>query len=413
MNRPVKERKKVVITGMGVISTAGYDLDSFWNTLYNGKVTYGKMDDYKDNKNYRINIGARIKDTAWYSQLTESFDSSMGMASNYAVFCTNKALENAGLDMTMLPSGRTTVSIGTTMGEVQVEEKISELRKQMPINEIPHKLLKQYSTDNIGKNVQKAIKAKGTNYNVPTACAAGNYSITLASKLIESGQIDVAVAGGVDVFSRVAFTGFQRLLSLAPDFCRPFDKNRKGLVVGEGCGIFILESADFARARGAKAIGEILGSGLTSDRYHMTAPHPEGDGAVRAMNIALKEAQLSLEDIDYISAHATGTPINDKIEVKAMEKVFGINKIPPTSSIKSMLGHAMGAASALELIASLQMMERGVILPTVNYVEKDPQCSIDCVPNSPRASKLNYALSNSFAFGGQVSSLIVKRGGLL
>jgi 3-oxoacyl-[acyl-carrier-protein] synthase II len=186
--------------------------------------------------------------------------------------------------------------------------------------------------------------------------------------------------------------------------------NRKGLVVGEGCGMIIMESFDAARARGAKIWGEVIGVGLSTDCYHMTSPHPAGEGAIAAMKNALNDAQIAAESIDYISAHGTGTPTNDKVETKALASVFGVDRIPPASSIKSMLGHAMGAASILEAIACLLMLEKQTILPTANYLEPDNDCRLDCVPNKPRKAKLNCVMSNAYAFGGQNSTIVIKRG---
>ncbi len=401
---------QTVITGMGVISSAGVGLDEFWNNLKAGKITYGDIEEYKNNKNYRITVGARVSDEKWKDNLNQEYRNKYGKASQYAVSASLSALEDAGLRVGEYASDRIAIVIGTTMGEIQVEEEISLLRHSSGLEEIPQHLLKHYKTANISCSVREALQAEGPVYTVPAACAAGNYAMAFGKHLMEMGYADIVVAGGVDVFSRVAFTGFQRLLSLAPDICRPFDKGRKGLVVGEGCGIAVLERESSAKARGARIHGVLSGVGLSSDRYHMTSPHPDGDGAIRAMRSALAEAGIMPGDIDYVSAHGTGTPANDRIECKALEAVFGEGRIPPVSSIKSMIGHAMGAASSLELIASIQMMRQGIMLPTINYSEPDPECRVDCVPNISRKESMKYILSNSFAFGGQVSSIVVKGG---
>lgn len=400
----------VFVTGMGLVSTAGHSIYEFWKTLSEGIVTYKQIDEYKDNPNFRIKIGARIEDSTWSNRVAEEYQIKYGRASNYAISAASAALEDAGLTCRDLPFGRTAVCIGTTMGEIQVEEEITKICCDSEHNTVGRQLLGKYHTHQISSSVREAIKSSGPVYVVPTACAAGNYAIALGMQLIQSGIADVAIVGGVDVFSRVAFTGFQRLLSLTPDLCRPFDRCRKGLVVGEGAGIVVLENVNHAKARSARVRGEVLSVGLTSDRYHMTSPHPEGDGAVRAMNKALKDAGILPGDIDYVSAHGTGTPANDRIESKALKKVLGDHFKQPVSSIKSMLGHAMGAASALELIASLLMMECNTMLPTVNYADADPECDIDCVPNFARKGKVECVLSNSFAFGGQSSSLIARKG---
>lgn len=398
-----------VVTGMGVVSTAGFDLETFWDTLEAGRITYGEVDDFKNNSNYRITIGAVINDMSWNGNVPEDIKKHFGKASNYAVSTVGRAMENAGLKAEYLPKGRTAIVFGTTMGEIQVEEQITRLKSAGGLASVPDTLFSQYRSDNISLAVNQAFGISGPVYTVSAACAAGNYAIGLGKRLIEWGNADVAIVGGVDVFSQVAFTGFQRLLSLAPDVCRPFDLNRKGLVVGEGCGVLILEREGWRRAQEAYTCGRVIGVGLASDRYHMTSPHPDGDGAARAIRQSLNEAGLRPGQIDYISAHGTGTKANDRIEIKALAEVFGFNRIPPASSIKSMLGHTMGAASALELIASFLMLKKSVMLPTVNYETPDPECAIDCIPNEARKREMRFILSNSFAFGGQTSSIIISK----
>ena len=400
----------VAVTGMGTISSAGTNLDDFWKTLESGTITYKEIEEYVDDKNYRTKIGARIEDEIWECILPNEYKLRYGRATQYCISAVASAIENANINIREISCLRVGIVISTTMGEIQVEEQLSVIKQGEGPDKIPQKLLSQYRTDNIVSALTNAFNISGPVYMVPAACAGGNFAVGLGKRLLEWDEADIVIAGGVDVFSRVAFTGFQRLLSLASDMCRPFDKDRKGLVLGEGCGIVIMEKTNLARARKAKIFGELVGIGLTSDRFHMTAPHPQGDGAVRAMDQAIKEADISPKDIDYISAHGTGTAANDKVEVKALERIFGSNKVPPLSSIKSMIGHPMGAAGVIELIASLQMMEKNTILPTVNYSTPDPECDIDCVPNSSRKANLDCILSNSFGFGGQSSSVIIKRG---
>jgi 3-oxoacyl-[acyl-carrier-protein] synthase II len=219
----------------------------------------------------------------------------------------------------------------------------------------------------------------------------------------------VAICGGVDPFSRIAFTGFNRLLSLTPDKCRPFSKNRKGLVVSEGAGVLILEERERALARGSHVYCEIAGYGLGMDAYHMTAPHPEGVGAFDSIQRALADASLGPGEVDYISAHGTGTPANDKTESIAIKKTFGTDRSIPVSSIKSMIGHTMGAASAIEAVMTCLSLERGTLLPTMNWEIQDEDCIADCVPNQSRPFQGKTAISNSFAFGGNTSCLVLKK----
>lgn len=400
----------IAITGMGVISSAGTNLEDFWKTLESGTITYKEIKEFREDKNYRIKIGARIEDDVWQARIPNEYKRTYGRASQYCISAAASAIENADINLKELSKLRVAVVISTTMGEIQVEEQLSVIQQREGMDKIPQELLTQYRTDHIVSALTNVFHISGPVYMVPAACAGANFAIGLGRRLIEWDEADLVITGGVDVFSRVAFTGFQRLLALTPDLCRPFDKNRKGLVLGEGCGIVILERTRSAKARKAKIWGELAGVGLTSDRFHMTAPHPQGDGAIRAINQAIKEADISPNDIDYILAHGTGTAANDKVEVKALETIFGSRKIPPLSSIKSMIGHPMGAAGAIGLIASLQMMGNNTMLPTVNYSTPDPDCDIDCVPNISRKANLDCILCNSFGFGGQSSSILIKKG---
>jgi len=400
---------RVVITGMGVISSAGVNLGDFWETLESGRVVYGEIAEYKNDNNYRIKIGSKIEGDLWQGGIPGDLIGKLGKAAGYCLSASLSALENADIEPGNLSKLRTAVVLSTTMGEIQVEEQLSIIKSRDGINKVPQAFFEQYKLENILSAMCDFYGVSGPMYMVPAACAGGNYAVGLGKSILEWGEADIVIAGGFDVFSKVAFTGFQRLLSLAPDFCKPFDRDRKGLVLGEGCGIVILEKESSAKARNVRIYCDLAGVGLTSDRHHMTAPHPEGDGAVRAMDSAINAAGITSGEICYVSAHGTGTPSNDKIEVKALETVFGSGKVPPLSSIKSMVGHPMGAAGAIELIASVLMMEKGIMVPTVNYCNPDSECDIDCVPNKPRKARLNYILSNSFGFGGQSSSLVIRK----
>jgi 3-oxoacyl-[acyl-carrier-protein] synthase II len=245
---------------------------------------------------------------------------------------------------------------------------------------------------------------------VSTACAAGNYAIGHAADLLRMDLVDLMIAGGTDPLSRIAFTGFNSMLAVAPEKCQPFDRHRKGMCVSEGCAMLVLEPLERARQRGARIYAEVAACGISNDAHHMTSPHPKARGAISATMNAFREAGLSAEQVDYISAHGTGTPANDRIETAAIKTVWkDTAHHTPVSSIKSMLGHTMGAASAIEAVACALAIERGVIPPTINYQDRDPECDLDYVPNVAREVKVNIALSNSFAFGGNCSALILKR----
>jgi 3-oxoacyl-[acyl-carrier-protein] synthase II len=328
----------------------------------------------------------------------------MGKGSQFAVTAASEALEDAGIFDGI--TNRIGVSLGTTGGEIQILEKINQDRfdgRNVYAREfLPH------PCQNIPANVARIFGLHGPNLMIPTACAAGNYAIGYACDLIRSNRAEVMLAGGADPFSKVAFTGFARLGAIAPEKCQPFDKNRKGMMVGEGAGILVLETYERARNRGVEPYAEVIGYGLSCDGYHMTTPHPEGIGAIAAMEKALQAAGIEPGEVDYINAHGTGTPANDRSEAIAIKKVFKDRKIL-VSSIKSMIGHTMGAASAIETIACALALKNGIVPPTVNYENPDPECDVDCVPNTPREVAIRIALNNAYAFGGNNSSLVLRK----
>jgi 3-oxoacyl-[acyl-carrier-protein] synthase II len=312
------------------------------------------------------------------------------------------------LNLNSLDRERTGVAIGTTMGESRILEGIDEVWVKKGESAIEPDLIPRLPANVISSNVAIEFKLKGPNYLISTACAAGNYAIGYAYDLIKKGAVDIMFAGGADGFSRIAFTGFNRLLAIAPDFCRPFDKNRKGMMVGEGAAILVLETLEAALKRKADIYAEVLGYGLSCDAHHMTAPH--APGITKAIENALRDSGLAPEDVNYFNAHGTGTSANDKEECLAIKNVFGAySKKIPVSSIKSMLGHTMGAASAIEAAACCLSVSTDIIPPTINYETPDPECDIDCVPNVSRKMKVDIALNSASAFGGNNACLVLKK----
>jgi len=264
----------------------------------------------------------------------------------------------------------------------------------------------QSFVNNIPVNIALEFKFNGRNRIFTTACAAGNYAISYGFDLLRLGDCDFVVAGGADSFSRIAFTGFDKVNAIAPEKCQPFDKNRKGMIPGEGAGILILETLKSAQKRSAHIYAEVLGCGLSCDAFHMTQPLVEG--IAECMENALFVSSVKKKDVDYICAHGTGTIHNDKAECGAINKVFDHRRIP-VNSCKSMLGHTMGAASAIEAIACCLAVKNDIIPPTINFETPDPECDIDCVPNKAREQKVNIALNNGFAFGGNHACLVLKK----
>jgi len=293
------------------------------------------------------------------------------------------------------------------MGERPLEETVDVWVKQGLDNISKSKIL-QSPANNIPANVAIHFKLEGPNYLIPTACAAGNYAIGYGFDFIKRGDLEYAVVGGADAFSSLAFVGFHRIYAMASEKCQPFDKNRKGMLVGEGAAVLFLESLESATRRNADIYAEIPGYGISCDAFHMTASKAEG--IEKAMMNALKYTRTDLDEVDYINAHGTGTQGNDKTECAAIKRVFRSRyKSIPVSSIKSMLGHPMGAASAIEALTCCLTVKENTIPPTINFETPDPQCDIDCVPNTAKVKKVNIALNNGFAFGGNNSCLVVKK----
>jgi 3-oxoacyl-[acyl-carrier-protein] synthase II len=294
------------------------------------------------------------------------------------------------------------------MGSVQTSEVINEMIVLHGNKDISKDLICQVPTHSTPAAVAKEFNLSGPNLMFSTACAAGNYAIGYGFDLIKMEKADVILAGGSDPFSKVAFTGFNQLSAVAPEKCQPFDKNRKGMMVAEGAGILVLESLESALQRKAKIYAEILGYGLSCDAMHMT--QPSVDGIAACMKKAMVESDIKPDSVDYINAHGTGTAANDRAECAAIKEVFGDSyRRIPVSSIKSMLGHTMGAASAIEAITCVLAVGNNIIPPTINYETSDPECDIDCVPNQAREHNIVITMNNSYAFGGNNASLIVKK----
>jgi 3-oxoacyl-[acyl-carrier-protein] synthase II len=294
------------------------------------------------------------------------------------------------------------------MAESQIFQKLNASWIKDGITAIDVSQIGILSADNLARSVAEELSISGPTSMVTTACAAGNYAIGYAFDRIRLGQARLMLAGGSDAFSRIAFIGFNRLLAVAADKVRPFDKDRKGMMVGEGSGVLVIESLESALKRNAPVYAEILGYGLSCDAHHMTAPYSEG--IAEAIEKSLKESGVASGEVDYFNAHGTGTPANDKEECLAIKKVFGEHyKKLAVSSIKSSLGHTMGAASAIEAAACALAVKNDVIPPTINFQTPDPDCDIDCVPNSARKQKVDIALNSASAFGGNNACLVLKK----
>ncbi len=401
---------RVVITGLGLVTPIGTGAQKFWQAAVNGENGVRPLKTF-DPTEFRTKTGGEVLDFNPTDFLSQQEINRMGRSSQFAVAATMMAIEDSGIEWAKLNPFRTAVSMGTTMGEPQILEKGINIKYQTSDpQQIPRELPRQYPCGSIPANVARKFGIKGPHMMIPTACAAGNYAIGYAFDLIKLNKADVVIAGGSDPFSGIAFTGFNRLLATTPDIVRPFDLNRAGMAVSEGAAVLVIEKLERALARGAHIYAEIPGYGLGCDAFKMTIPDPSGSGGIISLKRSVHNSGISIEDIDYISAHGTGTGENDKSETLIVKTVLGDKaKSTPVSSIKSMLGHTMGAASAIEAAACALMIEKGIALPTINYQEPDPECDLDYIPNQAREMKLDTVISNAYAFAGNTSSLVLRK----
>jgi 3-oxoacyl-[acyl-carrier-protein] synthase II len=390
--------KRVVVTGLGVVSSIGMGRDAFWNALLEGKSGASPVEQF-DTSGLDRHVAAEVKNFRPRDFLTAAETRRTGRCSQMALAAARMAVEDAQITPEQLHGERTAVIIGTTMGEADV---ISELQRAW-IHEgtegVHTAKIPRYGTTLLPIHIARAFGANGITQTLPAACAAGNYAIGFAADQIRLGRADVAITGASEIIEMLQFAGFVRLGAMAPERCQPFDKHRKGLLLGEGAAILILESEEHATMRNATVLAEVGGYGLACDAHHITRPHPEGEGSIAAMRSAIESSGLVPADVDYINAHGTGTPANDVIEAKVMRAVFA-DRAVPLSSIKSMIGHCMGAASALEAVACVMTVVTGIYPPTTGFETPDPECAVRLIANQPAHGKADIVLNNALAFGG-------------
>jgi 3-oxoacyl-[acyl-carrier-protein] synthase II len=399
--------RRVVITGLGVVSSIGIGWKDFWDSLLNGKSGISPVTSFDTSEHFTHN-GGEIKGFAPEEFMSAEQLPLHSRASQLALGAARLAVNDANLSASDLSCGEKGVCIGTTMGSVQTSELINEQIVRHGKTNFSSDLIRQVPTHSTPAAIAREFNLTGPVMMFSTACAAGNYAIGYGFDLIVLERANLVIAGGSDAFSKVAFTGFNQFSAVAQEKCQPFDMNRKGMMVAEGAGILVLESLEHALKRKANIYAEVAGYGLSCDASHMTLPSVEG--VSRCMIKALRNAGVGKENVDYISAHGTGTLANDKNECAAIKEVFGdFYRQIPVSSIKSMLGHTMGAASALEAIVCALAVRHDIIPPTTNFETPDPECDIDSVPNKAREHFVNIALNNSYAFGGNNASLVITK----
>jgi 3-oxoacyl-[acyl-carrier-protein] synthase II len=385
---------------MGVVSSLGLGREAYWHALIEGRSGIREVSLF-DTSSIGRHFAGEVKDFRARDHMSAAEARRAGRCSAFAIAAARMAAEDAGVARE-LAGERTAVIIGTTMGEANV---LGELQKAW-IHEGNEALqtakLPRYGTTLLPIHVARAFGSRGMVQTLPAACAAGNYAIGFAADQIRSGRADIAITGAVEIIEKLEFAGFARLGAMSPDKCMPFDKNRKGLLLGEGAAMLVLESEASVVRRGGRPLAEVGGYGLACDAHHITRPHPEGAGSIKAMRQAISSSGLSPADIDHINAHGTATPNNDSVEARVIRTIFEEREIPVTS-IKGMIGHCMGASSAMEAIACVMTLETGIIPPTTNYETPDPECDLNIVANqaahlSERAPSI--VLNNALAFGG-------------
>lgn len=410
------KNRRVVITGMGVISPIGLDTPSFWDSLINGRSGIAPLQ-HVDLEGQEVSVGAQLKGFNPLTYMDRKEARRMDKYCQYAMAATREALQMSGLDIAATDPFRVGTIIGSGIGGIEsMENEYKKLYLGGGASRISPLFIPMMITNMAAGRVSMEYGTKGVNYCVTTACASATHAIGEAFRSIKYGHLDACIAGGAEApICRIALAGFNNMTALTRESdpakaSVPFDTRRSGFVIGEGAGIIVMESLDLALARGAKIICEVAGYGATADAYHITSPDPDGEGAAMAMKLAISEAGAQPEDVDYINAHGTSTPLNDKYETIAIKKALGpaAAKVA-VSSTKSMTGHLLGAAGGVEAIAMALALQNDIMPPTIGYENPDPECDLDYIPNTARKATVRLALSNSLGFGGHNGTLCFRK----
>ncbi len=409
-------KHKVVVTGLGVISPLGESVDELWKNLLDGKSGISKVTKF-DTSKFPVHIAGEIKNFDSTKYLDKKEARRMDVSGQYAVSASINAVKDAGINTESLDLDRCGVVIGSGIGGIETFEKQRDLLVQSGPDRVSPFFIPMMIIDMSAGLVSIRFGFRGPNYGTVSACASSAHAISDSFKIIQRGDADVMLTGGSEAtITSSSMAGFcqAKALSMRNDepekASRPFDKDRDGFVMGEGSAILVLESEEHAKKRGARIYAYVVGIGMTSDAYHITAPHPEGIGARKAMQNALKDAGLEPGKIDYINAHGTSTSLGDIAETRAIKEVLGERAYKiPVNSTKSMIGHLLGSAGAIELIVCVKSIQDQTVHPTINLETPDPDCDLDYVPEGRRRVPIKYAMSNSFGFGGHNVTLIVAK----
>jgi 3-oxoacyl-[acyl-carrier-protein] synthase II len=407
-------KNRVVITGLGPVTPVGIGKNNFWQSLIQGKCGIDRIS-YFDAEEYPTKIAAEVKDFDYTNFISAKEANRMDKSTQFSIVAAMLALEDSKLKITEKDSYSAGVIIGSGIGGIGTFEKQHKiLLEKGPGRVSPFFVPMMISNISAGEIAIK-IGAKGPNGVITTACASSTHALGMAFKLLQHGDAQIIISGGTEAaISPMALAGFCKMRALSTqndhpkNASKPFDKGRDGFIMGEGAGILILETLQHAKERNANIYAEILGFGMTADAYHITAPAPEGEAAAKAMEIALKDAKIEPSRIDYINAHGTSTPLNDKLETLAVKRVFDEHAYDlKISSNKSMTGHLLGASGGAEAISTALTIKNDIIPPTINYNSPDPECDLDYVPNQSEKKIINYAISNSFGFGGHNGVIVL------
>jgi 3-oxoacyl-[acyl-carrier-protein] synthase II len=405
-----------VITGVGLVIPTGIGTETAWKNVCEGKSGIGPLTRFDPN-GFETKIAGEVRGFNAEAYIEKKEIKKMDLFIQYALAATKEALEDSQLKITPQNCDRIGVIVGTGLGGLPTIEKYHQILLEKGPSRISPFFIPMLIANLASGQIAIQFGAKGPNTCIVTACATGAHCIGEAFRAILYGDAEAIIAGGTEAnITPLTISGFNAMKALSTrneepqKACRPFEKNRDGFVVAEGSGILILEELEFALKRNAKIYGELIGYGYSGDAYHITAPPPDGEGAVRCMRMAIKDAGLKPEDVDYINAHGTSTPLNDLTETRAVKTVFGENaKKVSISSTKSMTGHLLGAAGSTEAIFTLLAIRDNIIPPTINYDVPDPECDLDYVPNKARHQSLNVTMSNAFGFGGTNATLIFRK----
>ena len=394
---------------MGAVTAVGNDLPSFWQSLKEGRCGIRPITIF-DTSAYRSHNGGEVGRLSPEKHFTLRDLRRLSRCDQFGIIAAREAMNAASLNKEEIDRERLGIILGADSGGIFSVEKYFRAIYTHASKRPSPSLLLSFSLATTTDHIAEEFDLRGPRTTTATVCSSSSAAIAFAYDAIVSGTAELMISGGSDSLCEVTYAGFNSLRAVDLEVCRPFDKNRQGLSLGEGAGILILEELEHALARGARIWGEVLGYGICAEAYHLTAPEPSGEGIARSIRLALADAGISPKDVDYINAHGTGTPLNDVVETRGIKMAFGKRAYEiPISSIKSMIGHCLGSAGGIEAVATLLSLHEGIIPPTINYATPDPECDLDYTPHEARKKEINIAISNSFAFGGNNVCLVFSK----